>query len=61
MSSASELWLYQYLEDSIIVAGSKRSGDGLQTYLISRDYVNLKSEFQLGNGKVCLLFTGFAL
>jgi isoleucyl-tRNA synthetase len=27
----------------------------LQTYLLSRDHSNLKSEFQDGNGKVCLI------
>ena len=36
-----------------MVAGNTKLADGLQTYLLSRDHVKLKSEFQQGNGKVC--------
>ncbi|PSS35874.1 Isoleucine--tRNA ligase [Actinidia chinensis var. chinensis] len=32
--------------------GNTKSANGLQTYLLSRDHHNLKSEFQLGRGKV---------
>ena len=39
-----------------MVAGNKKYAQGLETYLLSRDHSNLKSEFQLGNGKVCLCF-----
>ncbi|KAK6914590.1 Methionyl/Valyl/Leucyl/Isoleucyl-tRNA synthetase, anticodon-binding, partial [Dillenia turbinata] len=35
-----------------ISAGNMEFAKGLQTYLLSRDYANLKSEFQLGNGKI---------
>ncbi|XP_065639216.1 isoleucine--tRNA ligase, cytoplasmic-like [Quercus suber] len=35
-------------------AGNSKFAQGLETYLLSRDHTNLKSEFQLGNGKVCL-------
>lgn len=37
-----------------MVAGNSKFAQGLETYLLSRDHTNLKSEFQLGNGKVCL-------
>ncbi|GMY32388.1 isoleucine--tRNA ligase, cytoplasmic, partial [Fagus crenata] len=33
-------------------AGNKKCAQGLETYLLSRDHSNLKSEFQLGNGKI---------
>jgi hypothetical protein len=39
-----------------MVAGNMKFAQGLQTYLLSRDHSVLKSEFQLGNGKVCLCF-----
>ncbi|GFY92834.1 tRNA synthetase class I (I, L, M and V) family protein [Actinidia rufa] len=32
--------------------GNTKFANGLQTYLMSRDHHNLKSEFQLGSGKV---------
>ncbi|KAF3455800.1 hypothetical protein FNV43_RR00442 [Rhamnella rubrinervis] len=35
-----------------LFSGNTKLADGLQTYLLSRDYVNLKSEFQQGNGKI---------
>ncbi|KAF3446531.1 hypothetical protein FNV43_RR11711 [Rhamnella rubrinervis] len=35
-----------------LFSGKTKLADGLQTYLLSRDYVNLKSEFQQGNGKI---------
>ncbi|CAK9141640.1 unnamed protein product [Ilex paraguariensis] len=40
--------------DSIIAlyAESTKFAQGLQTYLLSRDYPNLKSEFHRGNGKI---------
>lgn len=38
----------------VAVAGNTKLADGLQTYLLSRDHANLKSEFQHGNGKVCI-------
>lgn len=41
-----------------MVAGNVKFAQGLQTYLLSRDHSILKSEFQLGNGKVCLSFLG---
>jgi isoleucyl-tRNA synthetase len=41
-----------------MVAGNIKFARGLQTYLLSRDHSILKSEFQLGNGKVCLCFLG---
>lgn len=37
---------------SVTVSGNAKVSDGLRTYLLSRDYSNLKSEFQNGNGKV---------
>ncbi|KAK4566798.1 hypothetical protein RGQ29_002877 [Quercus rubra] len=33
-------------------AGNSKFAQGLETYLLSRDHTNLKSEFQLGNGKI---------
>lgn len=42
------------IECSSMVAGNSKFAQGLETYLLSRDHTNLKSEFQLGNGKVCL-------
>ncbi|KAL0389278.1 UNVERIFIED_CONTAM: Isoleucine--tRNA ligase, cytoplasmic [Sesamum calycinum] len=40
--------------DAIIslYAGNTKSAHGLQTYLLMRDHHNLKSEFQLGKGKI---------
>lgn len=35
-----------------LYSGNEKFAQGLQTYLLSRDYSNLKSEFQLGNGKI---------
>ncbi|XP_077211966.1 tRNA synthetase class I (I, L, M and V) family protein [Tasmannia lanceolata] len=35
-----------------LYSGDKKRAEGLQTYLLSRDRSNLKSEFQLGNGKM---------
>lgn len=34
-------------------SGDAKLASGLQTYLLSRDEWNLKSEFQAGHGKVC--------
>lgn len=51
------LFFFGYLlsiECSSMVAGNSKFAHGLETYLLSRDHTNLKSEFQLGNGKVCL-------
>lgn len=39
----------------IVVAGNTKLAGGLQTYLLSRDLANLKSQFQRGNGKVCVI------
>ncbi|KAG6742514.1 hypothetical protein POTOM_053386 [Populus tomentosa] len=36
----------------LVVSGNTKSVHGLETYLLSRDYSNLKSEFQLGDGKI---------
>lgn len=41
---------------SLMVAGNTEFARALQTYLLSRDHANLKSEFQHGKGKVCLPF-----
>ncbi|XP_024982543.1 isoleucine--tRNA ligase, cytoplasmic [Cynara cardunculus var. scolymus] len=38
------------LED--LYSGNTKYAQGLQIYLLSRDHANLKSEFQLGNGKI---------
>lgn len=41
-----------------LYSGDENFANGLQTYLLSRDYFNLKSEFQKNDGKVvhfCLL------
>ncbi|XP_059654270.1 isoleucine--tRNA ligase, cytoplasmic-like [Cornus florida] len=35
-----------------LYTGDTKFAQGLQTYLLSRDYHNLKLEFQLGNGKI---------
>ncbi|XP_011037059.1 PREDICTED: probable isoleucine--tRNA ligase, cytoplasmic isoform X1 [Populus euphratica] len=35
-----------------VVSGNTKSVHGLETYLLSRDHSNLKSEFQLGDGKI---------
>ncbi|KAJ6733865.1 hypothetical protein OIU74_005623 [Salix koriyanagi] len=35
-----------------VVSGNTKSAHGLETYLLSRDHSNLKSEFQLGDGKI---------
>lgn len=35
-----------------LCSGNAKVSDGLRTYLLSRDYSNLKSEFQNGNGKI---------
>ncbi|KAA8531175.1 hypothetical protein F0562_005911 [Nyssa sinensis] len=35
-----------------LYAGNTKFAQGLQTYLLSRDHHNLKSEFQCGNGKI---------
>ncbi|KAI4305042.1 hypothetical protein L6164_028432 [Bauhinia variegata] len=35
-----------------LFAGDKKFAHNLQTYLLSRDHLNLKSEFQDGNGKI---------
>lgn len=35
-----------------MISGNTKFSDGLRTYLLSRDYLNLKSELQNGNGKV---------
>ncbi|KAF8402282.1 hypothetical protein HHK36_013234 [Tetracentron sinense] len=35
-----------------LYAGNTKCTEGLQTYLLSRDHYNLKTEFQLGNGKI---------
>ncbi|KAL0419491.1 UNVERIFIED_CONTAM: Isoleucine--tRNA ligase, cytoplasmic [Sesamum radiatum] len=35
-----------------LYAGNTKSAHGLQTYLLMRDHHNLKSEFQLGKGKI---------
>ncbi|KAK9088613.1 hypothetical protein Scep_027695 [Stephania cephalantha] len=37
-----------------LYSGDAKQANGLQTYLLSRDHSNLKSEFQQGNGKVGL-------
>lgn len=37
---------------SNMVSGDVKFASGLQAYLLSRDYSDLKSEFQEGNGKV---------
>ena len=55
--TAHEFVLFCYLlfiECFSMVAGNSKFAQGLETYLLSRDHTNLKSEFQLGNGKVCL-------
>lgn len=40
--------------DSVLAlyAENEKYARGLQTYLLSRDHYNLKSEFNLGNGKI---------
>lgn len=35
-----------------LYSGNEKYAQGLQIYLLSRDHTNLKSEFQLGNGKI---------
>lgn len=40
------------LTSSSMVPGDVKFATGLQTYLLSRDPSNLKSEFQAGDGKV---------
>ncbi|XP_057959280.1 isoleucine--tRNA ligase, cytoplasmic [Malania oleifera] len=35
-----------------LYAGNSKFVEGLQTYMLSRDYYSLRSEFQLGNGKI---------
>jgi hypothetical protein len=40
---------------SSVATGDSKFAQNLQTYLLSRDHSNLKSEFQDGNGKVCLI------
>lgn len=35
-----------------LCSGNTKFSDGLRTYLLSRDYLNLKSELQNGNGKI---------
>ncbi|KAJ6741156.1 SOLEUCYL-TRNA SYNTHETASE [Salix purpurea] len=35
-----------------LYGGNTKSAHGLETYLLSRDHSNLKSEFQLGDGKI---------
>ncbi|KAK9085817.1 hypothetical protein Sjap_026228 [Stephania japonica] len=35
-----------------LYSGDAKQANGLQTYLLSRDHSNLKSEFQKGNGKI---------
>lgn len=37
----------------LVVSGNKMYAEALQTYLLSRDLSNLKSEFQAEKGKVC--------
>lgn len=48
--------LYSHVSFSVIellmVAGNSKFAQGLQIYLLSRDHSCLKSEFQLGRGKV---------
>ncbi|KAB5548413.1 hypothetical protein DKX38_011819 [Salix brachista] len=39
-----------------LVSGNTKSAHGLETYLLSRDHSNLKSEFQLGDGKITVDF-----
>ncbi|KAB5515891.1 hypothetical protein DKX38_026539 [Salix brachista] len=36
----------------LLYGGNTKSVHGLETYLLSRDHSNLKSEFQLGDGKI---------
>lgn len=38
-----------------MIAGNTKFAQGLETYLLSRDHSNLRSEFQLRNGKVSFL------
>ncbi|KAL5550220.1 hypothetical protein UlMin_000396 [Ulmus minor] len=35
-----------------LCSGNNKFADGLKTYLLSRDHLNLKSDFQQGNGKI---------
>ncbi|KAL0890841.1 hypothetical protein Bca101_014824 [Brassica carinata] len=44
----------KFNEDAILAlcSGDEKFARGLQTYLLSRDQLNLKSEFQEGNGKI---------
>lgn len=44
--------LFSLMGCSVMVSGNTKFADGLRTYLLSRDYLNLKSELQNGNGKV---------
>ncbi|KAL9377564.1 hypothetical protein Peur_028899 [Populus x canadensis] len=39
-----------------LYGGNSKSAHGLETYLLSRDHSNLKSEFQLGDGKITVDF-----
>uniref|UniRef100_A0A6N2MMD3 isoleucine--tRNA ligase n=1 Tax=Salix viminalis TaxID=40686 RepID=A0A6N2MMD3_SALVM len=39
-----------------LYGGNTKSAHGLETYLLSRDHSNLKSEFQLGDGKITVDF-----
>jgi hypothetical protein len=55
--SISHLWSLVALTYccSSMATGDSKFAQNLQTYLLSRDHSNLKSEFQDGNGKVCLI------
>lgn len=46
---------------SSMASGEEKFTDNLQTYLLSRDHSNLKSEFQSGNGKVWLNYNLLSL
>lgn len=47
-----DLFLLTFAQSTSIVAGNTKFSENLQTYLLSRDYHSLKSEFQANNGKV---------